>query len=205
MSYAKRLLLPLVLALCPFALVAQDQIRGFHVYGEIRQSGYPLPLPDLTELAAPELDFLDTSREKVEGEFGSFEISLEIPVEHYDELRKDFPHWPPPEQVQSHQSAASVSVGSYSCNIQAHNPHKGRFSGTVKAKASGTCEFVPNWSDWPPNPWSTLWILRMRLISTSGVVGYSSHWKLGWEVEWEPDSVLAAHRWTRAVVSTMST
>ena len=81
----------------------------------------------------------------------------------------------------------TVVVGWVSCpDIRAHNPHKGAFSGTVKAKASGYCVFRPSGQGVPPPPTTMWWTLRMSLISYDrGVMAIGRFKKRGWGPRWK--------------------
>ena len=50
---------------------------------------------------------------------------------------------------------STIWIGSFRCTGRAHNPHRSRDSGTVKAKGDGNCTYTPI-IDWltPPMVWS---------------------------------------------------
>lgn len=92
------------------------------------------------------------------------------------------------------ETPGEIIVGTIDCNIQAHNPHIGNSSGTVKAKASGDCTFTPTGKATPPPESQTTWRLRMLLLRLLpgedflGTVAASGTFpKTGFMVRWFQD------------------
>jgi len=82
-------------------------------------------------------------------------------------------------------------IGTVSCSLRADNPHKGRTSGTVKAKAEGGCGFT--WTGpcaMPPDD-AFQYVLQMLLARA----GAPSEGKIGWfpqsgpHPSWPPNAV----------------
>ena len=92
------------------------------------------------------------------------------------------------EPASGANTASEIIVGYVRCNIRAHNPHKSRDSGTVKAKASGSCSFTPSGQGIPPPPQVMFWTLRMALLLDGrGTMGIARYSQRGWNPEWHED------------------
>lgn len=78
----------------------------------------------------------------------------------------------------------SEVVGSISCFVRPHYPHIGR-TGTVKAKASGRCDYRPIWSKPQPRQRLVKWTLHMKLDHHRfWTVAYQTHIQRGWHPVW---------------------
>lgn len=190
----KCLLLALAIGLCPLVLAAQPLASEPSFAGEIRLSGHPgdqTPTVASPKQEVPNLESIDTFGKGAGPPVDRFEVPVSVSVEAYDKLREDSPHLPPAEVIQ-HQTGPGVSVGTYYCELQAHSPHKGSCTRTVKAKASGYCEFTPNWRDIPPPPWLTLWVLRMDLypVTVPGPLSRAYHPRIGCVAQWRQNAGL---------------
>jgi len=78
-----------------------------------------------------------------------------------------------------------VYVGSFRCSARAHNPHRSRQSGTVKAKGDGYCTYTPliNWLT-PPIVWS----FKMAMSKPAAQqIWYATHRKFEQNPVWEQD------------------
>ena len=78
----------------------------------------------------------------------------------------------------------SEVVGSIRCFVSPHNPHIGR-TGTVKAKASGSCTYSPHWPKPQPAQRVVRWTLHMKLDHVRfWTVAYQTHIRKGWNPQW---------------------
>lgn len=189
----KRLpLLAFVLALCPFALIAQDRELAITVFGEG---------PSASQL----------------GEGTSFEVQVAVSMEQYNEMMADWPNVPDdlevflvedssvglesvaegssggPESVSSH-----AVVGSVSCSVRAHDPHKGTSTGTVRAKATGGCRFNPiRWGPWPIGR-QLRWTMTETLLHTKrGRFASEEFVRHGWLPRWR--TTVDSYAWLNGV------
>lgn len=177
----KRILsVALVLMLCASALAAQTDV----------QVAVPPPFnPGDLDPEMQTAHFLSTIKNLDDIPEGK--LTLEVPVELTREAYEQMTGLPAEEDssgLMGTSAAARVRVVGYvKCSLQAHSPHIGRDSGTVKAKSSGSCRYTP--VPGRRQPERIDWYLHMALVQ-----GYywrvwmARHYRDGYYPVWEQDN-----------------